>query len=191
MNKLDEVFAAIDAANALDPNLDANGKPACLVYGQKMSERLNLFAPQAGEDLAIAVRGQHIERWKIPRDSYPMDRAGYLRWRSDLKDVHSSRLTEIMRAAGYADEHIARVGQIVRKERFKTDPEAQTLEDVACLVFLEHYAADFTAKHADDKSIDIIRKTWRKMSDHGHEAALALALPPHVGELVKKALSSE
>jgi hypothetical protein len=191
MTRLAEVLAAIDAANAKDPGRDAaTGEPAALVYGRRMSDCLARFAPDAADALAIAVRGQHIERWTIPRANYPMDRPGYLRWRNELKDVHARRLAEIMTAAGYGAADIERAQQIVRKERFKVDADAQTLEDVACLVFLEFYAADFAAKHETAKVEDIIAKTWRKMSTKGHAAALALPLAPDVAERVKAALGA-
>ena len=188
--RLKLVFDAIDLANACDPGRDdTTGEPSALLYGQRMSVRLEVFAPDAPEEVAIAVRGQHIERWTIARGTYPMDRAGYLHWRNDLKDKHATRLSEIMTAAGYDRDRIARVKQIVRKEGLRTDPHAQTLEDVACLVFLEHYAADFATKHDETKVVDIVRKTWRKMSDAGHRAAKTLVLPPAVATIVGRALA--
>ena len=188
--RLKLVFDAIDVANSRDPGRDdGTGEPAAKLYGQRMSARLDVFAPDAAEEVAIAVRGQHIERWTIARDLYPMDRNGYLRWRNALKDVHATRLGEIMTEAGFDADQIERVGQIVRKEGFRTDPHAQTLEDVACLVFLEHYAADFAAKHAETKVVDIVRKTWGKMSDAGHRAAKTLVLPSPVATIVGRALA--
>ena len=187
---LGKVFAAIDVANARDPGRDpGTGEPAALLYGRRMSERLAQFLRAADDALAIAVRGQHIERWIVPRSTYPMDRAGYLRWRNDLKDHHARRLAEIMTDAGYDAASIDRVRSIVRKERLKADPQAQTLEDVACLVFLEFYAAEFAGKHEEAKVIDIVRKTWRKMSPQGHAAATQLALDPDVARIVSKALA--
>jgi len=188
MSRLENVLGAIDAANSGDPTIE-DGGPAALLYGRRMSDRLAVFAPEADEMLQIAVRGQHIERWAIPRAEYPMDKPGYFRWRNALKARHAQRLAEIMGEAGYAAENAERVGQIVRKERIKADPDAQALEDVACLVFLEFYAAPFMAKHDEDKCVDIVRKTWAKMSDAGHAAALRLTLAPRVGEIVGKALA--
>ena len=187
MSRLEQVLGAIDAANSGDPTLE-DGQPAALLYGRRMSERLAVFAPQAGALLQIAVRGQHMERWAIPRAEYPMDKPGYFRWRNALKARHAQRLAEIMSEAGFSAEDAERVGQIVRKERIKADPEAQTLEDIACLVFLEFYSAPFMAKHDEAKCVDIVRKTWAKMSDAGHAAALGLKLVPEVGAIVGKAL---
>ena len=187
---LDQVFAAIDAANAKDPGRDPETRePAALLYGHRMSGRLAQLLPGAEDALAIAVRGQHIERWTIPRSAYPLDRVGYLLWRNELKDHHARRLAEIMAAAGYDANAIDRVKGIVRKERLKADPQAQALEDVACLVFLEFYAADFAGKHEEAKVIDIVRKTWRKMSPQGHAAAAQLALDAEVARIVSRALA--
>ncbi len=188
MSRLEQVLGAIDAANSGDPTLEIGG-PAALLYGRRMSARLAVFAPDAGELLQIAVRGQHIERWAIPRAQYPMDKPGYFRWRNALKARHAERLAEIIGEAGYSIEDAQRVGQIVRKERLRSDPEAQMLEDVACLVFLEFYSAPFMEKHDETKCVDIVRKTWGKMSEAGHSAALELALAPRVGEIVGKALA--
>jgi hypothetical protein len=191
--RLEGVIAAIDDANARDPktvDIDGRPVPAELLYGQRMSAALATMAPEASELLRIAVRGQHIERWTSPRMSYPASRAGYLRWRSDLKDFHARRLSEIMMAAGYAPEEAARVGALVRKERLRTDPEAQMLEDVACIVFLAHYLEEFLAKtDADDgKLARILAKTWTKMSEHGHAQAGKLDLPARVVTLLHRGL---
>src|SRR5882762_5411339 len=186
------VITAIDAANAHDPNrVEAEGRsePAELVYGRRMSAALARMAPDASEHLRLAVRGQHIERWTSPRKSYPEGRAGYLQWRQDLKAFHARRVGEIMQAAGYGDDDIARVGALVRKERLKRDPEAQTLEDIACIVFLEFYAEAFMQKTDDDKLAGILAKTWGKMSPLGHEHAERLALPPRLLALLERGLA--
>ena len=188
--RFDAVIAAIDDANARDPrtvDIDGGAVPVELLYGRRMSAALAAMTPDASELLQIAVRGQHIERWTSPRTSYPPGRAGYLKWRSDLKDFHADRLGEIMAAAGYASEEAARVGVLVRKERLRTEPEAQTLEDVACIVFLAHYLDEFLGKtDADDaKLAGILAKTWKKMSAHGHAHAGKLDLPPHVLALLR------
>lgn len=189
---LTEVFALIDAANAQDPNLTSvNGQPVAneLLYGQRMSACLKQFAPDAPELLQIAVRAQHIQRWKIPRNTYPMDRAGYKKWRADLAVFHGEQTAAIMKACGYSAEDQARVKDILQKKRLKKDTDVQTLEDVACLVFVQFYLADFARKHDDDKLIDIIRKTWNKMSPAGQQAALNLDLPLPMLSLVQQALS--
>jgi Domain of unknown function (DUF4202) len=188
------VIAAIDDANARDPktvDVDGRAVPAEQLYGRRMSAALAMMAPDAPELLRIAVHGQHIERWTSPRAGYPAGRAGYLKWRSDLKDYHARRLDEIMTAAGYGPQDAARVGALVRKERLRTDPEAQTLEDAACIVFLAHYLEEFLGKtDADDaKLARILAQTWNKMSAQGHAEAGKLDLPPRVLALLKRGIA--
>ena len=192
--RLATTIVAIDAANARDPNhVDVAGKsePSELVYGRRMSETLARLAPDASVHLRIAARGQHIERWTSPRNSYPEGRAGYLKWRTDLKDYHARRVGEIMAAAGYGADDIARVGALIRKERLKRDSEAQLLEDVVCVVFLEHYIGAFAAKTDASKLPDILAKTWNKMSPLGHEHALKLQLSPAIHRLLEEGLSRQ
>jgi len=192
--RLVNVIAAIDSANAVDPNrveIDGRREPAEFVYARRMSETLARLAPDASAHLRIAVRGQHIERWTSPRKSYPEGRAGYLKWRNDLKDFHARRLAEIMTAAACGADDIARVGALVRKERLKRDPESQMLEDVVCVVFLAHYVDDFRPKTDDEKLADILAKTWAKMSPLGHEHALKLALGPDIPRLLESGLARQ
>jgi len=190
--RLEAVLEAIDAANGRDPRqvaFEGREQAAELVYGWRMSRVLGRLYPESSEHLHIAARGQHIERWTSARDSYPLGRAGYLRWRNDLKRYHAERVGAIMTDAGYTAADTARVDSLIRKHRLKRDPEAQALEDVVCIVFLEDYFADFAAKHEDAKVIDILRKTWPKMSPHGQEAAMQLTLPAKARALVEAALS--
>ena len=194
MTRYDQALAAIDAANARDPNLvgaDGHGRPAELVYGEYMTAMLARLYPDASEVLRLAVRAQHLRRWEVPRASYPMDRAGYHRWRNDLKRKHAGWAGEILRGVGYDEVEVARVAALIRKEDLKKDSEAQALEDTACLVFLEHYAAVFAAKHDEAKMLGILRKTWVKMSAHAQQAAFALTLPDPVKALIDSALKSQ
>jgi hypothetical protein len=190
--RLNDVIAAIDDANAGDPNrieVDGWPEPAELVYGRRMSETLARVAPNASEHLRIAARGQHIERWTSPRTRYPSGRAGYLKWRKDLQAFHAQRIGEIMAVHGYGADDIARVGALIRKERLKSDAETQLIEDVACIVFLQHYVADFLAKTDADKLADILAKTWNKMSPRGRDEADKLALPAPVKPLLEQGLA--
>jgi Domain of unknown function (DUF4202) len=186
-----DVIAAIDNANACDPHMvqiDGRAVPAELLYGQRMSDALARMDPDASELLRIAARGQHIERWTSPRTAYPPRRAGYLKWRNDLKEFHARRLGEIMAAAGYGPHDVSRVGAIVRKERLRSDPEVQMLEDVVCIVFLAHYLADFMGKTDDAKLARILAQTWNKMSALGHAQAGKLDLPPIAVRLLRRGL---
>jgi hypothetical protein len=182
-------IAQFDAANAQDPNLIA-GVPAELLYARRMTDWLSRLYPQADEVLQLAARAQHIRRWTIPRSSFPMTRMGYHKWRTSLYSFHADTAAEILRQIGYDDATIARVRSLLRKEKLNSDPQMQRLEDIACLVFLENYFADFAPKHDEEKVIVILRRTWKKMSEHAHAAALQLPLPPEARRLVEKALAS-
>ena len=188
----ERAIAAIDALNAQDPRRDPYeaGQPYEAAYSQRMTRWLEVLAPEASEELRLAARAQHVARWRIPRKDYPMDRAGYKRWRTDLAVMHAQTTGEIMRDAGYGDEAIGRVQSLLKKKNLKTDPECQALEDVICLVFLESYFAEFAAQQDEDKLIRILQRTWAKMSQRGHEAALKLPLSAEIGRLVNKALSA-
>jgi hypothetical protein len=191
--RFDAVIAAFDAANAEDPNRD-EGQPKELLYAQRMSAMLARFAPEASESVQLAVRAQHIQRWKTPRSSYPIDRQGYLQWRTSLYKFHAETAGRIMAEHGYDAETIERVKAAVGKKGLKVNAETQLLEDVTDLVFLEHYLAGFAAQHPDyseEKWIDIIRKTWQKMSQAARDFALAgkVSLPDTATPLILKAVS--
>ena len=182
-----------DAANAEDPNrelVDGVAQPKELVYARRMTARLDRFRPDAPEAVRLAARCQHIRRWTIPRTDYRDGRAGYRRWRTDLARFHASTAAAILRDVGYRDDIVVRVESLLRKERLKADPDVQLLEDVICLVFIEHYLADFAPKHDDERLLGVLRKTWRKMSDAGQRAALALDLPANLRALVERAMAS-
>lgn len=190
-DRFERAIARFDALNAEDPvkhSVDGHEIPGELLYSQRMSNRLEAFEPHASEALQLAARCQHIQRWKIPRSDYPMDRPGYKRWRLDLADMHADIADRVLGEAGYGQELRQRVRSMLRKEKLKRDAEVQCLEDVICLVFLEHYFAPFAAKHPKDKVISIVRKTWNKMSEHGHAAALELPLDAASLDLIKQAL---
>lgn len=181
-----------DKANANDPNKEVyKGKeyPKELLYGQRMTDRLNSFDKDAGEALQLAVRCQHIQRWEIPRDQYEMNRVGYLKWRNDLKKFHAERAGEILRSVGYDDEVIDTVQFLLQKKQLKKNEMTQSLEDVICLVFLDFYFERFSEKYDEEKMLDILRKTWNKMSEKGQKAALNLELSDRSHQLVSKALS--
>lgn len=184
---------AIDDANSQDPNREVwqgESYPKELLYGRRMTEWLARLAPEASACLALAARGQHIRRWEIPRSDYPPTREGYLRWRTGLYRFHGEQLARIMADVGYDETTIQRVQRMLTKRDLRTDPASQTLEDTACLVFLEHYLAPFAAGQEESKLIDIVRKTWKKMSDPARARALELDLPGDLGRIVAKALDS-
>jgi hypothetical protein len=193
--RFDRAIARFDAANAADPNLEAvegRERPKELVYAERMTAMLARYAPDAPEVVRLAARCQHIERWKIPRSDYPMDRIGYLQWRKRLNKFHGEVAGAILREVGYDEPTVARVARLLMKEGLKSDAEAQVLEDVVDLVFLESYLADFVAKHGQydaAKFSDILAKTAKKMSPHGREAAVSLVrVPPELAPLVRAAM---
>lgn len=191
MSRYEEALRLIDAANSADPNQDdtpSGPAPKELLYGQRMSSALALLEPNASEELRVAVRAQHLERWVLPRSDYPEGKAGYHKWRTEQAARHARRASELLQQAGYDESFAARVTKLIRKQGIKSDPEVQTLEDVACLIFLEHYLSDFATEHPEEKIIDILRKTWKKMSERGQQAALRLPLGLAEKALVAKAL---
>jgi len=183
----------IDRENSQDPNLEifeGNPYPKELLYAQRMTEWLAKIAPGASEELQLAARSQHICRWSIPRNSYEMDKKGYLLWRTRLKTFHAKKTADIMLQSGYGEEQIKRVQSLILKEKIKLDKESQILEDVVCLVFLENYFQGFSQKHSPQKIIEIIKKTWRKMSNKAHLEALKLQLKPDAQDLITQAINN-
>ena len=189
--------ALIDAANAEDPNQEsADGKswPKELQYSQRMSEMLQRYAPEADDAQKLAIRSQHIQRWKSPRSDYPEGRQGYLQWRTGLYKFHAETASALLAEAGYHDDVIDRVKQAVGKRALKVNKDTQLLEDVTDLVFIEHYMLAFAQKHPEydeDKWLDIIRKTWKKMSDEAQQFALSgsIRLPESLLPLIQKAVA--
>lgn len=178
VERFNRTIAAFDNANAQDPNqefFEGETSPKELLYGQRMSQYLLSFTPTASEALQLAARSQHIRRWEIPRSSFPAGRKGYLQWREKLKLYHAAVAGEIMEKEGYALKDIEGVKKLLLKKGLKTDAEVQTLEDVACIVFLQFYFEDFAKGYEPEKIRDILQKTLRKMSEAG--IAFAKELP--------------
>ncbi len=195
-NLYQAAIAAFDKANAEDPNKEvADGKehPKELLYAQRMTEMQERYAPEASEAVKLACRAQHIQRWKIPRSDFPMDRQGYLQWRTKLYKFHAETAGRLMKDVGYDDAMIARVMEVIGKKGLKVNPETQLMEDVVDLVFIEHYMLSFAQQKPDyteDKWIPIIKKTWDKMSARAHDFALAgkIKLPEALVPLILKAV---
>ena len=191
-DKLLQAFKKFDAANSQDPNtIEYLGEtyPKEVLYAIRMTEKLNEFVPDASEALRLTARCQHICRWEIPRESYDMDRSGYLTWRQDLKKFHAQKAAEILNDVGYDGHIIDEVKFLLQKKALKRNRDTQRLEDVICLVFLEFYFESFAAEHPEDKIIDILQKTWRKMSEEGRQAALRLPLSKKSTQLITKAVA--
>ena len=190
--RFETAIALIDKKNAEDENtyqVSGLAYPKELLYSQRMTRTLLRFEPNASKALQIAARAQHICRWKIQRDEYPMDRVGYLKWRETLKKMHADITGEILQQVNFDVQFTDRVQKIILKKLIKKNEESQALEDTICLVFLDYYFDEFAAKHSDEKVIDILQKTWVKMSAKGHKAALKITFSEKGLALVKQAIS--
>jgi hypothetical protein len=184
---------AIDAAHAADPTRSADGRAAELVYAERMESWVARLVPEASPLLRLAARCQHLERWSVPRATFPLDKPGYHAWRRSLYTKQAERARELLLAAGVPAEEAAAVATWVSKTGLKTNPGTQALEDAACLVFLENEIGAFAAQHAEyprEKFVEILRKTWKKMSPPAQQAALGLKLPPAIAALVREAVGA-
>jgi hypothetical protein len=190
-SRFERAIQRFDDENSRDPHVEIVDGPARareLVYAERLFQWVITLCPDASEPLRLAARCQHLCRWMIPRANYPMDRAGYLRWRTDLKQFHARRAGEILRETGYPEEMITRVQDLNLKKRFPADPESRVLEDALCLVFLQYQLGDLAARMAEDKVINALRKSWNKMTPDGQERARQLPLSPSEKALLRKAL---
>jgi len=182
----------IDAAHSADPNRTADGQPAELVYADQMEKWVARVTDDVTPLLRLAARSQHLERWSVPRATFPDGKVGYLSWRRSLYTKQAERARALLLEAGVSENEAAEVATWVSKTGLKSNPGTQALEDAACLVFLEKEIGAFAAQHADyprEKFVDILRKTWKKMSPRAQQLALALDLPPAIAELVREAVA--
>jgi len=192
LDRLNAIFSAIDLINNEDPNqitFNNISHPKEYIYGQQMTNTLDQHWPQANELLKIAVRAQHIKRWHLKRVEFDLGKKGYFKWRIALGKFHAELTQQLMQSHDYTLEESLTTAAIIRKDKLKSNSDSQTLEDVACLVFLQFYFNDFASKHSEEKIIRVLQKTWGKMSEQGHGIALTLDLPEHLSALVGKALA--
>ena len=190
--RFESALCRFDEANQHDPNAEAVegvSRPREWLYAQRLTKWVLRLCPEAPEELRLAARCQHLCRWEIPRQSYPMTRAGYLQWRATLKKFHAQKAGDILRAAGYPDEVIRRVQDLNLKKNFPADPESRVLEDALCLVFLEFQLADLAARTAADKTINALQKSWQKMTEAGRAEALKLNYGEREKALLQRALN--
>ncbi|MEW5710124.1 MAG: DUF4202 domain-containing protein [Pseudomonadota bacterium] len=191
-SRFEKALTLIDAVHREDPQVEVVegiARPSEALYAERMSAWVERLQPDASELLRLAVRCQHLRRWTIPRDRYPTGRLGYHQWRTAQAEAHARLAGELLKEAGYEEMTVARIQSLIRKERLRRDPEAQCLEDAACLVFLEHALPGFARRHDEAQVIDILQKTWNKMSPRAREEALRLKLTPHARALLDKALA--
>jgi len=193
MTRLEQAFELFDEYNKKGPEqLVWNGQSftAEYFYAVELYNWVRKIEPDANEFLLLASRCQHIGRWEIPRSDYPEGRTGCLNWRTDLGKFHAAKAGEILQSVGYTTDEIERVQQIIRKQRLKLDADVQVIENALCLVFLEFQFDDLIRKLSEEKMINVLRKTWKKMSKAGHDAALKLQYSPEGFSLIEKALQS-
>lgn len=186
-----QAIAAIDAANADDPNTlvwAGRERPKELLHAELMTRWVHRLDEDATEAQLLAARAHHLRRWVLPRGGYPEGRAGYLRWRKDLNRRHVTETSAILAGLGYDPSEIERVQQLIAKTGRVSDPQVQTHVDALCLVFLQTQFAPLAERLGDDKTVDVVARTLAKMSPRGRSEALALTLSPHERALVQRAL---
>lgn len=191
--RFEAAIRRFDELNAADPNLelvDGQQQPRELVYARRLTEWVLKLRPDASETLRLAARCQHLCRWTKPRDSYPMTRAGYLRWREELKKFHAQKADEVLREIGYEKATISRVQALNLKKDFPNDPECRVLEDALCLVFLEFQFAALAEKTTEEKMVNALLKAWNKMTPSARAEAMKLSFAPREKALLEKALSA-
>ena len=187
--KFQRAIARFDDENSRDPNSEA-GQPRERLYAERLTDWVLKLSPDASEPLRLAARCQHICRWESPRDSYPATRAGYLKWRADLKKFHAEKSGAILREIGYDESTVSRVQDLNLKKNFPADAECCVLEDALCLVFLEFQFAALAAKSDDEKMVNAVRKSWAKMTENGRAEALKLNFGEREKDLVVQALKN-
>ena len=191
MSRFDDAIAALDALHAEDPRsleVDGVSVPAELHYASRMSAALRHVIDDPTEALELAIRAQHLQRWKIPRDRFPRTTPGYHAWRNAQKRAHAELARGTLERAGYDEPTLERVASLVAKKNLVTDPEAQALEDAACLVFLELDLASFAAQRDEHELLTILGKTWKKMSERARARALVAPFDPPTRALLRRAL---
>ena len=190
--KFERAIAAMDAANARDPQtafFRGREGPRELVFAQSVYEWVRRLEPAASETLLLAARGHTLERWSVPRSTYPMDRAGYHAWRNACAEHHAKVARRILQELHFDDESIRKVAELTLKKNLPGDPEAQTLEDADCLAFLEMKLADYVDAWEPDKAVRILKRTLRKMSPKAREIAGTLELDPGAKQLLEQAMA--
>jgi hypothetical protein len=191
--RFQRAISAFNRANAEDPHTiltEGKERPRELVHAERLAAWVSKLEPEASEELLLAAHCQHIRRWKIPRDSYPAGRVGYLQWRTQLARFHADTAAELLTEAGYEQSTIYAVRRINLKQNLRSSADTIAMEDALCLAFLEFEFDDFVAKHEADKVIEVVQKTWKKMSERAHRLALTLPFSASGLALVQRALAS-
>lgn len=192
--RFERALRRFDEENARDPNRESTegaDHARELLYAQRLTDWVLRLKPDASETLRLAARSAHLCRWAIPRNAYPLDRPGYLRWRQELKKFHAAKVAEILKEAGYDELSISKVQGLVSKSAFPSEPDSRVLEDALCLVFLQWQLGPLAAKTSDEKMINAVQKSWKKMTSDAREFALKLDYSPRDRDLLDRALADE
>ncbi len=190
--RFEAALRRFDEENARDPNcvqIDGVKRPRELVYAEWLTDWILRLCPDASEELRLAARCQHLCRWMVPRDSFPMTRSGYLKWREGLKQFHAAKAGDILREVGYGESSIERVQSLNLKQNLAHDPEVKILEDALCLVFLERQFGELARKASEEKMINALKKSWKKMTPTAQALALTLSYSPQEKALLERALA--
>ncbi len=190
-SRFENALRRFDEENARDPHTElvaGVARPRELVYAERLTDWVLRLQPDASESLRLAARCQHLCRWESPRNRYPMDRTGYLKWRTELKKFHAEKSGQILREVGYGEELVGQVQALNLKKNFPSDPNSRVIEDALCLVFLQFQFTELAAKTDDDKMINALRKSWVKMTEKARAEALKLSYGPRELELIQRAL---
>jgi len=190
--RLEAALGRFEASHRQDPrSVEVDGARVAwsVHYHRRLLHWVLRFDPRASEALRLAAACQHVRRWEIPRADYGEGRGEYRRWRSDLSRMHARVAREVLTDVGYDETTVTRVEALIRKLGLGRDPEVQLFEDAICMVFFENEYVDLAKKHDDGKLVDILARTWGKMSERGRAAALELArgLPERERALVERA----
>lgn len=186
----DRARELIDRAHEADPSRLADGRAAERVYADRMETWVARLVPEISPLLRLGARCQHLERWQVPRTSFPEGKPGYLAWRRHLYTRQADRAQALLEEAGVPTDEARELHAWVSKSGLKTNAGTQALEDAAVLVFLENEIEDFAARHTDyprEKFVEILRKSWRKLSPTAQQAASNLPLSAPIAELVREA----
>ena len=187
-----EAIRRIDEANGEDPRtelVDGAPHPRELLFARRVYDWVRKLVAQPSEELLLAARAHTLRRWMIPRDRYPMTTPGYHQWRDALAAFHADQVECVLQEVGYPPQTIDRVKALIIRQDWRNDPEGRVLEDADCLVFLETKLEGYLDEWEEKKTVNILKKTLRKMTPAGKEHAAGLRLSPRCAELLRRAES--
>lgn len=189
---LEKIIQEIDMVNNSDPrkiNLDDEEVGYELFYAILMTKWVTHFSSDPSISLLIACRGIHFKRWLHPRSSYPQGLAGYYQWKKELQVFHQDEILKLLAAYELDESVLQKISSLILKKELGQCDETQIIEDAVSLIFIEYQLLPLLEKSGEEKVINAIQKTWGKMSEAGHEKALALKLDEVSSQIIQKALA--